>query len=121
MADEITLITQILEDYADDIEDDINDLIEAVSDEGVLLLKANSPKDRGRYAKSWKKKTKKYSRNTRITLYNTTPGLPHLLEHGHATRDGGRTRPQIHIKPVEDKVVTDFENGVVNIIEKRSK
>jgi len=121
MADDITRLAQILQEYVDDIEEDVDKLIDDVSDEGVLLLKATSPKDRGKYAKGWKKKKKKYSRNTRSTLYNKTPGLPHLLEHPHVTRNGGYSRPQAHIKPVEDKVVANLENGVVSIIKKRSE
>ena len=36
--------------------------------------------------------------------------LPHLLEDGHATRNGGRTKAQPHIRPIEEKYSKKFEN-----------
>lgn len=41
-------------------------------------------------------------------IHNTTPGLPHLLEKGHANRDGGRTPGRVHIAPVEEELVKLF-------------
>ena len=49
-------------------------------------------------------------------LYATVPGLPHLLEYGHAKRGGGRVPGRAHIKPVEDKITKDFERKVRAII-----
>ena len=64
-------------------------------------LKATSPKRSGRYAKNWKVRKNGRSR----TVYNGKPTYraTHLLEHGHASRDGGRVRAIPHIKPTEIK------------------
>ena len=35
-------------------------------------------------------------------IYSTKPGLPHLLEKGHAKIGGGRTRAYPHVKPAAD-------------------
>ena len=41
--------------------------------------------------------------NLAAVLYNKTDGaLTHLLEHGHALRQGGRSPAIVHIQPVED-------------------
>ncbi len=64
-------------------------------------LKATSPKRSGRYAKNWKVRKNGRSR----TVYNGKPTyrVTHLLEHGHASRDGGRVGAKPHIKQAEEK------------------
>jgi hypothetical protein len=43
-------------------------------------------------------------------VYNAdAPGLAHLLEHGHANVNGGRTPGRAHIAPVEEMVLEQFE------------
>lgn len=58
----------------------------------------------GKYAKSWRVKTKEFSSsNVAATVYSTQYSLAHLLEKGHAKRGGGRTRAFPHIAPAEEK------------------
>lgn len=43
--------------------------------------------------------------------------LTHLIKNGHATRNGGRTRAQDFITPNYEKLETNFENGIKEVIQ----
>lgn len=45
------------------------------------------------------------------------PGLPHLLEHGHALVGGGRARAFEHIAPAADEAFEDFEATLSQAVE----
>lgn len=66
---------------------------------------------RKQYCKGWSLKKDKTGRNRFIVkVWNKTDyQLTHLLEFGHATRNGGRTKPQPHIRPTEEKYKKEFE------------
>lgn len=110
-------ISRQLELYAEAVDEDINVAAKKVSKEGEAKLKQTSPEGaRGEYATGWtiKKQGKNY------ILWNAEHyQLTHLLEKGHATRDGGRTQAQPHIKPVEQKMIKDFEKEVIKAVEGR--
>lgn len=54
-----------------------------------------------------------YSMSVTGVIYNkATPSLPHLLEHGHANRGGGRTPGRPHIAPAEEQIVKEYEEEV---------
>ena len=79
---------------------------------------ANAPRQTGKYAKSWRtKKTKETSTELEVTVYSPTRYmLAHLLEHGHAKRNGGRVRAIPHIAPAEEaaeaELLRDIERGL---------
>jgi len=80
-------------------------------------IKAGAPVRSGKYAKSWTVKTTGESAVTKeVTVYSRIPGLPHLLEHGHAKRNGGRTRAVVHIAPAEEKGIEQFERDIEEAI-----
>lgn len=117
LADELA---QALAEYSQEVADEIKRAADDVTKEAVSSLKKESPVRTGAYAKSWSRKTQYESRSVkRNTVYNRKKyQLTHLLEHGHASRNGGRVAPKVHIKPVEEKTVADFEKKVRGAIEK---
>ena len=112
------VIQSILNEYEGDITDNIPEIAERVGKEGVKALKSASKSSfggTGKYASGWTSQTEHGRLSTTVTIYNgRLPGLPHLLEHGHANVNGGRTPGKVHIAPVEQKLVKEFEEKVEN-------
>lgn len=98
-------IDAILQEYAGEVSDNLADVTKKVGQAGVTALRQQSRAafgGSGEYAKSWKKLDYTTRLSAQAILYNDHPGLPHLLENGHAKRGGGRTEGRPHIAPVEE-------------------
>ena len=67
-------------------------------------ISENAPKRTGKYAKSWTaKKTKENSHSLEMTVHSKERyQIAHLLEKGHAKRNGGRVAAIPHIAPAEE-------------------
>ena len=117
----------------DELADAVNEQLEEYSKLSATVVKtavtkagnsvkkdigANAPRQTGKYAKSWRtKKTKETSTELEVTVYSPTRYmLAHLLEHGHAKRNGGRVRAIPHIAPAEQaaevELLRDIERGL---------
>lgn len=110
-------IKGILDEYADEVAGGVGEAVKKVTRAGAKALRAEAkqkfPNGSGRYAKGWKSRIETGKRTKLGLIYNADlPGLPHLLEHGHANRNGGRTPGRAHIQPVEDQIIKDFETEV---------
>lgn len=87
---------------------------EKAAKELVAELKQTSPKKTGKYAKGWRIK----KRGTKYIVHNATDyQLTHLLEHGHAKRNGGRTAAKVHIRPAEQKMIREFQDALKRMLE----
>ena len=107
-------IMETLEEYADLAADSVK---QAVKDAGETVkkeIRANAPEDTGDYAKSWAvKKSKETSNSITMTVYSRNRYyLAHLLEFGHAKRNGGRVAGKNHIAPAEEKGIQQLEEEV---------
>lgn len=107
--DDFQKLAQVLEKYGSEVNDVLEDVIAEVAKEAAKEVAAASPKKSGKYSKGWKTE----NTGTRLvpgrTVYNIRPGLPHLLEYGHALKGGGRTKAQPHIAPVNDRIIDKIE------------
>ena len=93
--------------YANQTDEKVQQIAEKIANDGVDDLRNKSPKNKGDYAKSWDKKKV----GKRFVLHNKKHyRLTHLLEKGHAKVNGGRVAAQPHIKPVEQKMIDEFED-----------
>lgn len=99
-------IIDVLATYTDEISDIVDKTCKEVAQNTAKELRRTSPKQSGDYAASWKvKKIKKGE----YTVYNQKHyRLTHLLENGHAKRNGGRTRAFKHIEPAQEKAAEEL-------------
>lgn len=110
-------IKDILNDYSDDIQEDIIKCAESVAKNGANKLKQTSPKRTGAYRKGWRVKTTKSKGEIESVIYNSTNWqLTHLLEKPHLLRNGGVSTPKVHIAPVEQQCIKEYESEVEKII-----
>ena len=109
-------IEKILTEYGEKVQENVDEAAQRVTKAGAKAVKGNAKGSfggTGKYAGGWTSKFEKGRLSSQGTIYNgTVPGLPHLLEHGHANRNGGRTSGREHIGPVEQKIIEDFEKAV---------
>lgn len=110
-------ISKILSKYALDTQVNLAAVTKTVAQRGAVAMRRESKPGgvlggEGQYAKSWTSKVEVHRLYSTGIIYSKQPGLPHLLEHGHALRQGGRTRPHVHIAPVEDTVMAEYVAGV---------
>ncbi len=99
------VIMEGLQDYADLATDDMKAAVKKAGNEAKKDIQANAPVKTGAYKKSWAVKTTKETSNAMEVVVHSTNRyqLAHLLEFGHAKRNGGRTRAFPHIAPAEQR------------------
>ena len=115
--DSILDITEILNDYSEEIQESISKTAEEKSIEARNELREVSPKRTGDYRKGWRVKVIRGRDWIDCIVHNATNyQLTHLLEKPHAKRNGGVTTPKVHIKPVEEQIVKEYENEIQTII-----
>lgn len=97
-------LNAILGDYSKNVVGMVDEECHAAAKECKQILTKTSPKRSGDYAKSWRvKKVNGY-----YVVYNTKPGLTHLLEDGHDVivngKKVGRAPAHPHIKTAEKEI-----------------
>lgn len=105
-------MNQLLQEYGDKILDAVDEVLPEVAKIAVDQLKQTSPERTGNYAKSWKaSKKNRAGTYSEIRVYNDKfYRLTHLLEYGHASRNGGRVKAQPHIIWAEETASTELIN-----------
>ena len=117
-------INDILGEYSKDLDDALYQEAKEIAKEGVQDLKRTSPvnkrntQNRGRYKRGWRMEIERGFGTVEAVIHNKTDyQLTHLLEKPHMKRNGGITVPQVHIAPVEQRCVKDFEDKITRKIE----
>lgn len=113
-------INKILNSYTEEIQDGIVSAAEELADYGVKKLKNTKGTYKvrtGDYNKSWTKKVDRGKSYVHATIHNKKHyRLTHLLEDGHVTRNGKRTKAYKHISPVNDEIQKKYLKKVEDII-----
>lgn len=119
-------IMNILNEYAEDIDNGLADTAELVGQQGARaingtakgIVRGNRRSKKGKYYNSWKVTSMRRRLYTDVVIHSGKPGLPHLLEFSHRTGKRGHYSGREHIAPVERELVKQFEDGVVKYIQK---
>lgn len=113
-------ILEGLEEYADLASLEMKTAVRKAGKSVKNNIQANAPKKTGAYSKSWSvKTTKETSTSLELTVYSPKKyQIAHLLEFGHAKRDGGRTRAFPHIAPAEEAGVKQLEDDIERALQK---
>ena len=120
-------INSILAEYKGLVDEDVEQVTKAVGKHTVQNVKANISsagiKGTGDYKKSISvRNSKDNARNLRKSVvYATAPHyrLTHLLEYGHATVNGGRTRAFSHWAEADRQAIAEFETRLKEAIERK--
>ncbi len=119
---DLSAINGILNEYSNDIQEGITNAAIQVAEQGKNELRATTNTYHvrtGKYNKGWKVDKRSGKGYVHATIHNSTNWqLTHLLEKPHLKRDGvNYTRAFVHIAPVEEKCITEYEKDVVKVIE----
>ena len=127
-ADELEkVVMDYLQNYKEDIDEDVEETVDSTTKQARDELKQTSPRGKGSrknpYYRGWtiklsKKRTGVYHK---VIWNKTNYQLTHLLEWGHTTRNGGRTKAIPHIRPVEEKYNVEFVDKLKQKIRRSSK
>lgn len=112
-------ISKMLTTYTEDVTEIAKDVVDKISQEVSDEVKDHVTFNDRVYTKHFKiKKTFEDKRNKRNTWYvDKYYRLTHLLEYGHITRNGGRTRAFPHVKYGEQYLENNFERELKEAIE----
>ena len=119
-------VMDYLENYKEDIDEDVIETVDEITKKARDELKQTSPRGKGTrsnpYYKGWAiKLSKRRSGVYHKVIWNKTNyQLTHLLEFGHVTRNGGRTKAIPHIRPIEQKYNVEFVDKLEKKIRRSS-
>ncbi len=121
-------VVDSLQFWTADIQNGVCDIIDEKSEKLRALIQENAPvrtkakckkRRKGKYKKSWKVKinSDKFSYYEAVVHASGNEyRLTHLLEKPHASRNGGRVEPQVHIAPARDQIEKEYIRDVENLI-----
>lgn len=108
-------LQKILSEYTDEVLKAVNEAVDETAENTVNELKSSGEfKNRtGKYRRSWTVKDGSYKLGVQSKIVrNRRFQLSHLLEYGHVTRNGKRTRGFPHIRKARENAIKDFERNI---------
>lgn len=108
------VIMKGLNEYAELAAEEMKEAVKHASATVRKEIKVNAPSDTGKYAKSWTaKKVGETSQTLTMVVHSKNRyQLAHLLEYGHALRNGGRYDGVVHIAPAEQKGIEQLKEEI---------
>lgn len=108
-------LQKIYEKYDNDLRLETINVMRRVCSAGAAAARDSSANViTARYARGWGYRTEENRWQIQGWVYHQqAPGLPHLLEHGHAMPNGGRVAGRPHIAPVAEKLEEKFVDETV--------
>ena len=113
-------VAMVLEEYQESVIETVQRVTNEVAKEGLKKIKSESSSHGWvGYAPGWSKKVTVNRMGASAIIYNGKyPGLVHLLEKGHALRQGGRSRAFPHVAPVEEWMNSELQKRIKEAIQK---
>lgn len=114
-------LSDVLVLYSQEVTEQTKQDAETVAKETRQRIKesGNFKNRTGKYRRGWKvKKAFESANEVRFRVYNTRYQLTHLLEKGHAKKDGGRVMAYVHIRPAELWAQKEFVKRVKKAVQK---
>ena len=111
-------IERELTEYRDLSADELKTAVKKAGRTAKSDIAKSAPERTGAYAKSWRMKvTEESAVGIGVTVYSPSHYmLAHLLENGHAKRNGGRVAGSRHIAPAEEhakeQLIGDIEKAL---------
>lgn len=107
-------IADALEEYSQEVTDDVKASVRDAAKACVAELKTTSPSLTGSYAEGWRAKVAfEDPTDIRMQVHNATDyQITHLLEDGHAKVNGGRVPAYPHIGAAADNASEHLEKDV---------
>lgn len=117
-----TALQEQLVIYSKEVQEGVNEAGRTAMKKMVKLTKASAPVgERGKFKRAITMTEESTGiGDKRFTWHVKAPEhrLAHLLVHGHATKDGGRTKADPFLKNAVDTVLPEYEQAVEEAIQK---
>lgn len=117
-------VAAVLSEYEEGVVETVQRVTNELAKDGLSKVKAASPVSgkspkSSAYRSGWSKKVITNRLGASAIIYNGKyPGLVHLLEKGHALRNGGRSRAQPHVAPVQEWMSNELQKRIEEAIQR---